>query len=411
VDVTHPSRGPIEVSFSEPGKTRLANTYPITMPVGGLIERIAFEPGDAVAKGDILVTYDGAPFTEAVVEASEAVRQIEAAIVVKEDNAIEKTLLLEANEWIKATAELLKAADEEVAAQEARDGRAAKELARMEGLASENAVSQSALDDVRLEADTALISLKKEMFNRAAVNIVATIVSLGPRVINEYLDLEQLQTAELRHQLAQAKSRLALAERNLALTRIESPIDGVVLRRFEQGAQVLPAGAELLLVGNLDEMEVEVDILTVDAMTVDEGQAVGLSAALDSRALSGKVKRIEPAGFTKLSSLGVEQQRVKAIVSIDERPSSLGVGYRMTVRFVTGSKADALKLPRAAVIQAVDRSYYVFKVDGERLVKTPVTVGMKSDLELEITSGVGEKDNVVARPDTTMTDGMKASPK
>lgn len=411
VDTAVPSKGSIEESFSEPGRTRLESTYLITMPVGGLIERIELEPGDAVTKGETLVRYDEVPFVETVAEAAEAVAQIEAAIAVKADNSIEETLLLEATEWIKATAELLKAADEEVAAEKARNERASKELARMENLAAENAISESALDDVRLEADTALISLKKEMFNRAAVNIMATIVGLGPRVINEYMDLERLQANELGHQLAQARSRLALARRELELTRVESPIDGVVLQRFEQGAQALAVGAQLLLIGSLDELEVEVDILTVDAMKLATGQDVRLQAALDSGVMGGKVRKVEPAGFTKLSSLGVEQQRVKAIISIDEKPQNLGVGYRVMATFVTGAKDDALKLPRASVLQAVDRSHYVFKVENGRLAKTPVTVGMKSDLELEITGGLAEGDTVVSRPDTTLEDGMKVKVK
>ncbi|MHC4711888.1 MAG: efflux RND transporter periplasmic adaptor subunit, partial [Planctomycetota bacterium] len=128
VKVTTPVMGPIEDSFTEPAKTRLEKTYLISMPIAGFVDRIDLEPGDTVSSGQQLVQYDLVPLREALAEAREAVAQIEAAIAVKSDNGIEEILLLEAEEWIKASNELLKAADEEVAAEKARSDRSAKEL-------------------------------------------------------------------------------------------------------------------------------------------------------------------------------------------------------------------------------------------------------------------------------------------
>ncbi len=411
VDVTKPAKGLIEESFSEPGRTRLSETYLITMPVAGRIARIDFEPGDRVSSGDALLSYDLVPFQEAVAEAREAVAQIEASIAVKSDNNIEETLLIEAQAWIDASAELLKAADEEVAAEKARNDRSSKELARMEELAAQNAISQSQLDDTRLDADTALIALKKQMFTRAAVNIMTAVVELGPRAVNQWIDRKGLEKNELLHQLAQAQSRLRRAEHELSLTSVVSPIDGVVLERYEQGDGTLPAGARLIAVGNLSDLEVEVDVLTLDALRLAVGSPVILSAAADAAAAKGSVKKIEPAGFTKLSSLGVEQQRVKVVVSLDSKSDSLGVGYSIETRFITGSRDNALKVPRSSVLEAPDRTFYVLKVVDGRLARTPVTVGLKSDLELEITSGLSDADTIVARPDATMEDGAAVSTK
>jgi len=234
-----------------------------------------------------------------------------------------------------------------------------------------------------------------------------TIVKLGPRYIEQYLDLEQLQRETLVHQLAQARSRLARAEHELALASIRSPIDGVVLERFEQGDRTLAAGQPLLLLGNLDELEVLVDVLTQDALRLGVGGEVLLESALGRTEIPGKIKRIEPAGFTKLSSLGVEQQRVNVIVDFEDKPESLGVGYRLQARFVTGTKTDALTVPRFSVLQAPDRSFYVLKVVDGRLRKAPVRIGLRSDLELEVTEGLTQSDLIVARPDTSMVEGTR----
>ena len=93
-----------------------------------------------------------------------------------------------------------------------------------------------------------------------------------------------------------------------------------------------------------------------------------------------------------------------------EAPPKLGVGYRVQARFITGSKAKALKVPRFSLLQAPDRSYYLLKVVDGALVKTPVTVGLRSDLELEITSGLAAGDVIVKQADTTLQDGMKVTP-
>jgi len=119
-----------------------------------------------------------------------------------------------------------------------------------------------------------------------------------------------------------------------------------------------------LLLGNLAELEVETEVLTQDALQLLPGSKVEYETAMGMEKLSGEVTRIDPAGFTKLSSLGVEQQRVLVISSLDSRPENLGVGYRMQARFFTGSKDDALVAPRFSVLQAPDRSYYVLKVEG-----------------------------------------------
>lgn len=405
-----PRRGTIREAFSEPAKTRLAQTWSIAMPVDGRIARIALEPGDAVKKDQVLAAFDLEPLEEAVKEAKARVAELEGEITVKNDNSLEKTALADVGNTIKAGEQTLKAAHEQVEAERKRTERAETEAKRMVEALKVDAVTQSDVDDARLEADTALIELRKQEFYREATNFIYTSIQLGPRYIENWLGRKDLERGVLDHKLAQAKSQLARAEHTFALAALRAPIDGVVLERFTRGDGYFRAGERLLEIGNLAELEVEAEVLTQDALRLTAGTPVELEPASGLPMLRGTVKRIEPAGFTKLSSLGVEQQRVIVHVALEEKREGLGAGYRLQARFLTGSKDGALCVPRAAVLQAPDGTYHVFKADGGVLRKQAVAVGLRSDLELEIVEGLGESERVLAAPDATMRDGDAVKP-
>ncbi|MFP4056253.1 MAG: efflux RND transporter periplasmic adaptor subunit [Candidatus Brocadiia bacterium] len=409
VETASPRVGEIRESFSEPARTRLPDTYPVTMPVEGRIGRIDLEPGDPVEAGQELVEFDRLPLEEAVREAQAEVDELEARIRVKKDNSLETTASEEATQAVKATEEALNAAQAEVEAEKTRADRAQRELKRKIPLAEKNVIAEDELDDAKVAAETALIELRKQQFYQAALRAILVAVRLGPRAIDEYVTKKDKEREVLVHQLAQAKARLARARHRRDLATIRSPIDGVVLERYEQGDRTLAAGRKLLLLGDLETLEVVAEVLTQDALRLPPEAEVRLRPAADLEPIAGTVERIEPAGFTKLSSLGVEQQRVNVIVSLSEKREGLGVGFRLQARFFTGTKAQALVVPRFSVLQAPDGSHYVFRVEDGALRRQPVELGLRSDLELEIVEGLSEDDVLVARPDATMADGMEVS--
>ncbi|MCA9431848.1 MAG: efflux RND transporter periplasmic adaptor subunit, partial [Candidatus Omnitrophica bacterium] len=293
----------------------------------------------------------------------------------------------------------------QVDAQKARADRAAKELKRTEELSEGGVVADQKYDDVVLEAETSKIELREQEFTLAAVGAFVVVSELFPTLVKQYMERETLEIEVLNHQIAQAEAQLELAKHRLSLAEVASPIDGVVLERMEQGDGNFVAGTELLLLGNLSELEVIGDVLTQDALKLHPGSEVELSPSAGSEKIMGQVKRIEPAGFTKLSSLGVEQQRVNVIVSLGNASEDLGVGYRLRARFITDKKDEALLVPRYSVLQDPDDTHYVFKIEVDHLRKTPVTLGLESDLQLEILSGLEKEDRIVEHPDTTLRDG------
>jgi len=407
VEVTAPQRRPIQELFMEPARTRLAKEYPVSMPVTGRIARIDLEPGDEVQAGQTLVEFDRLPLERAAAEARAAVAELKARIAVQDDERVERIDMTKAEATAEAAAESFKVAEAQVRAGQARLERAVKEIKRVEELAAENAVSQSALDDAQLAVDTLQADLRQYESAREQAKAQLAAVGLGPESIERLLDRKRMQREVLVHQLDQAQARLARAEHDLGLASVSSPIDGIVLERYEQGDDSLPAGQPLMLLGNMLQLEVIADVLTQDALRIGPGSAVILEPAAGRDPLAGTVDRIEPAGFTKLSSLGVEQQRVNVIVKFNEPHDKLGIGYRLQARFITGQKSDALVIPRFSVLQAPDHSFYVFKVTDGRLAEQPIVIGLRSDLEMEVLDGLAESDLIVAVPDTTMNDGMK----
>ena len=196
---------------------------------------------------------------------------------------------------------------------------------------------------------------------------------------------------------------------------MRSPVDGVVLDRLVSNERYLSAGTTLLEIGRLEDLEVEADVLSLDVVAAKVGDRVEIyGPAIGLPPARAVVARIYPAGFTKLSSLGVEQQRVKVILRFEPNELKrllqnrrLGVGYRVRVKIFTADKTQALLVPRSALFRAADNSWRVFAVrDGRARLQT-VEVGLMNDEQVEILKGLSENEPVVLAPESDLTDGTR----
>lgn len=210
-------------------------------------------------------------------------------------------------------------------------------------------------------------------------------------------------------QIAKSKAALVVAKYNLSESTIRAPVNGKVLKRYTQGGTWFPVGTQLLQIGSLKDLEVICDVLTQDAQLLRLGDPVLFSSIGNPVILHGRIKRIYPAGFTKKSSLGVDEQRVNIISTIDDPESAnLGVDYRLQAEFLVGSEQkDALIVPRFSVLQDNQGRYYVFKVRDKRLYKQIIQIGIKTDTEISVIKGLTINDKIVAQPTADMRDGMK----
>ena len=189
---------------------------------------------------------------------------------------------------------------------------------------------------------------------------------------------------------------------------LRSPVDGVVLRRLRESEVVVPQGEPLVEVGDPSRIEVVADYLSTDAVRI----RTGLPAMVErwgGAALPATVRRVEPSGFTKVSALGVEEQRVNVIVALDGgRAQGLGDRYRVDVRVVVASRDDVVRVPVGALVRDGD-GWAVFAVERGRAVWRPITIGERNEQMAEVRAGLGEGTPVVAFPDRSVADGTRVT--
>ena len=363
VELVQVRKGDLAVTVDEEGRTRVRERYVIAAPVAGHARRIGLKVGAAVAAGQVVASIEPAraasldPRSRA--QASARVEVARAALQVAGENA--RSAAAEAH-----LAEL--------------------ELARAESLGQAKFLSQAALDQARIRLQA----------NRAT------------RQAAEYA----VQVA--RHEVEAARAALiqtsTLAVGGPAETvRVTAPVAGHVLGVLHESEGAVQAGQPLLEVGNPQSLEVMVEVLSTAAVKIGVGARVLLDRWGGEQVLEGRVRVVEPAGFTKVSALGVEEQRVRIIVDIASPPEqwrSLGDGYRVEASFVLWQGSDLLLIPTSALFRHGD-GWAVFVAEGGRAHLRPAKIGQRNGLTAQVIGGLGLGDKVVAHPDDKIADGVR----
>ena len=200
-----------------------------------------------------------------------------------------------------------------------------------------------------------------------------------------------------------------VAKDQLEARELRSPIDGVVLRRLRESESIVPVGEPLLEVADPQELEIVSDLLSTDAVRVNVGDLVLIEQWGGDHTLRGRVRRVEPFGFTKVSALGVEEQRVNVIIDLeDDREAweALGDGYRVEVRIVVWEQGDVFKIPTSSLFRT-DDDWTVYVVRDGRAALRKVEVGARNGFEAEVLSGLTEDEIVIGYPGDAIGDGVQ----
>lgn len=363
VDIVTVSREPLTVTINEEGKTRVMDHYLLSAPVDGYVRRINLEVGDPVVKDQPIGSLE--PLRPAV---------------------LDTRARAEAEARIAAATAALSAAVQEVSAAGADARYAADELVRLRSLHESGAI---ALDRLQLaEADARRTAARLESA-RFAVEIARY----------EKIAAE----ASLKYSVAGA------ADEQAATVTILAPVNGSVLKIHHQSEGVVYKGEPLVDIGDPRSLEVVVEVLSRDAVRIEPGMRVLLSRWGGDGNLQGSVRTVEPTGFTKVSALGVEEQRVLVIVDIVSSPDlwqRLGDGYRVETAFVLWEQPDVLQVPSSALFRQGD-GWAVYVVDNGRAVQRSVEPGQRSGLSTQIISGLEEVEQVVNHPGDNLQDGSR----
>lgn len=419
VEVAKVRSAPIREIVEDRGKTRLPRTWSISMPFAGRVESLAALPERTEVKA-------GQPLTQIVPRdlelRKEAVlaskRRLEAAIVENNNVSVELVSKQQAEEMVRSMESTVAAASNRLEAGVAKYTYAQKNLERVLSLWKTRAKSEDEAEQAQLQFVQSDVDYKQDKLVLASLQAMLSATKLFPLIIDSYMDRKKGDSSKvLERQLDEIKVQLDEVDRDIARGKLNSPIDGVVLERAVVDEQYLAAGATLLKLGNLNELEVEVDILSQDVGTVQVGDdAEIIGPAIGPKPVMGKVTRIYPAGFTKVSSLGVEQQRVKVIVAFQPEDlqrliatRGLGVDYRVRVRIITEQKPAALVIPRSALFRGADGQWTVFVVRDNKAEALQVPVGLMNDEFVEVTSKLAVDDQVILAPESTIATGTKVN--
>lgn len=363
VEIAEVTRGPLAVTVDDLGETRVKDLYVVAAPVTGQLLRVPLKPGDPVTARSTLI----------------------ARIQPAEPGPLDARTAAEAEARVRALEAQLAAARTRIAEARAEQSLAEREFGRLAALAPRGFASQAALDRARMTRDRS-----RALAAETAQSAAAARQSL------------EAARATLMTATMQGGGRGAVS--------ITSPVSGHVLRVPQESERVVVAGTPLAEIGDPDQLELVTDLLSADAVRVKPGAPVAIEAWGGDRLLRGRVRLVEPFGFTKISALGVEEQRVNVVIDfVDPREAwrRLGHGYRATVRVETWRAPDAVQVPIGALFRSQGQ-WSVFVVGGDgRAHLRRVVLGPMNEETAAVREGLARGDRVITHPSDRIRDGVK----
>ena len=362
VETATVTKGRFVATVDEDGKTRIRERYTVSAPLSGRLTRIALKAGDAVHADDVVAAIASSPAPlldpRSRREAEERLGTIEAA-----------------SERAKAGVERA----------QAQFDQARTDLDRARTLAATGSATTQALERAEL----------------------------AMRVADRELSATQFQNHAAEHELNQARALLARYQddtrSNPDIWTVTAPVAGVILRVAQESKSIIQSGAPLLEIGDTRDLEIVVDVLSTDAVEIRPGADVVIDHWGGTGTLSGKVQRVEPAAFTKVSTLGVEEQRVNVRIDLSspaERWAGLGDGYQVDTRITVFSQDDAAIIPTGALFRRGE-SWHAFVVNNGRAEDRELTVVRRSGKLTAVAAGVADGDRVIVYPGDRVSAGIR----
>lgn len=355
VETAKATRGPMRVTVDEDGETRAHDRFVIAAPIPGRMMRVELEEGDSVHENQVVAMIEPLPLNQQ--QREEVLGRVESSEAAKRQA--------------------------DARAEHAREdyGQSRRDRTRAEQLAKEKVISAQALEQARNAEVTSAHELQAARFTALAAASDVKVARAGLVGIGD-------------------KTKPA------KVISLHAPIAGRVLRIVEKSERVVQAGAPVVVLGDPGKIEIVTDVLTTDAVNIKPGATVFLEGWGGDHPLRARVRLVEPAGFTKISALGVEEKRVNVIADFSDPPDGLGDGYRVETRIVTWENAGVLKIPVSAAFRERD-GWSVFVVDKNKARRRSVQIGHRNQTEAEILNGVSAGEGVILHPSNQLSEGVR----
>jgi len=369
VDLAAIAHGPLMVTVADDGETRVREVYLVSAPLPGRVLRFTGDVGDTVVAHETII----------------------ASILPSDPILLDSRRRSELEARLEAAEATRALATAEVTRIEAELDYARSDFERARALATRGIVSSAELDRARKDARTREAALQTA---RAALRVrdheLATVRAL-------------LSDPATGHGNADAQ------DDDGCCLEVRAPVSGQILRIFHESEGVVAAGAPLVEIGEPSDLEIVIDLLSTDAVRVSVGDPAMIERWGGEGVLTAVVRRVEPYGFTKVSALGIEEQRVNVILDITdpiERWQRLGHGYRVDVRIVLWREAKVLRVPVAALFRA-DDAWAAFTVQSGRARLRSIELGKMNERYAQVLGGLDERETVILHPSDRVTDAIR----
>ena len=353
-------KGALQVTVDEDGETRAHDRFTLAAPIAGHLSRIEFHEGDQVGPESVLATISPLPLDAR--EVAEIRARIQSAEARKRET------------------------EEQLARWENDHAQASRDLNRARSLAKERVIARRELE----QAESKQQSTDKEM-EAAKFRVEAAAADV---------EREKAGLVSLEAQQSQAGK----------LVVIRPPTRCRILRILEKSERVVPFGTPIILLSNPKKIEIVVDLLSTDAVKVKPGAPVIIENWGGPAPLRARVRTVEPYGFTKVSALGIEEQRANVIADFVDSPAGLGDGYRVDARIVIWENPNVLKVPASALFR-VGQEWNTFAIENGRARLLPVETGHRNGSEAEIVKGLNEGAEVILHPGNDLKNGARVIPR
>ncbi len=361
VDVALVTSGPMQVSIKEEGETRVRDVYTVSSPMAGNLARISLDEGDDVTANETIVASIrplGPPFLD-----TRTRRELQSAVTAAQSGVALAQVEFERSKMA------LQLAQSEFDRASALAKRKILPLSQLE-----KAFNALELQKAQVKSSEAAINLRKAELVSAEIRIQQ------PSDVNEPVN------------------------RQGCCVNVTAPINGVILNVLARSEQPVSPGTRIAEIGNPRELEVVVDLLSSDAAKIEIGAEVQLSEWGGSNILAGAVRRVDPAAFTKVSSLGIEEQRVNVVIDLKDAPPALGHGYRVVTNLVTWKENEVLQIPIGALFRS-DGDWATFAVENGVAQTRRLKLGQMNDETAQVLSGVDRDESVILYPNDVLKDG------
>ncbi len=358
VEAARAVRGPLQVTIDEDGETRAHDRFTLAAPIAGRLSRIVLREGDQVGPETVIATISPLP--------------------------LDQREVAELNARIDSAEARRREAEQQLARWETDHAQAARELNRARLLAADRLIPEKELEATESKEASAAKEVTSAKFRQASAAA----------------DVEREKAGLISLESQQGKEE--------KIVNIQAPTRCRILRIFEKSERVVTSGTPIVILSNPQKIEIVVDLLSTDAVKVKSGAAVIIDNWGGPCPLRARVRSVEPYGFTKVSALGIEEQRVNVIADFVDSPDGLGDGYRVDARIVTWENSNVLKVPASALFRN-EGNWSVFTIENGRTSMVAVDVGHRNASEAEILKGLTENAEVILHPANDLKPGDRVT--